>query len=1080
MNKRRTQPRSRRRRGTGARGSGIVPYRSSGGSEISGARSVRGSLPLDLRMVGADRSEVEPALLLAPPHLRSTTPPDDSWPAAAANGESSADAGSPSTVSARERVTRRSDSDFEETRRRPGGADRLRAEGADWQEDGGGQAGSFDAQEAAFAQFAKGLLDDSPEAETQFRAAASDASYDFEEYLLLRNPDEPYGRIPSRSAPGVPIPSDPRFHRYLRAAENVLRGLVAAAQQEVALERSGETWRTMGEATHAEITKLDPLAVPLQAVLVAWWREVCAVRAFNRLSRYSSAQIRKLYVTPEELYAGALSSWLRSDLVATDPETGHLYNGRPAGFIKEYLESNGNPTWSSIFLSEWFWQRCLAAVFTTSAFANLKATDPAAPDGDYPFELFPTDEVLFGLRVVHRQTWRQLGYARGDLQKTIPLGPRETKKVSVKVVRRRKETMTSERTSSFETSSEAATTTKDSSEVVDEATRKFNWQLNAEVKGSYGAPVGARVEASISGGMSEDTSSASKQANTRLNEMMEKTASRMKRDTKIVVSGEGEDTFEETAASELTNPNDEVGVTYLYRRLQLRYWVSTAIGEVDSVVFIPEAVPAWGEINDDWIRAHGEALASALLDPSFAPVLGAIRSEPGNLSYTPGTVFADAADRGLKSTEAYKDFSGGGAMPDILASGQAFYERDFERRNNLAMEQERRKHQAEALRAHIRRNILHYMRAIWAGEEHDQRMQRYSRMRVPTRWTFVPRNPLPTNVPAEPLEVSGVFMPSPSSERPLSEVIDPIGPIGYYFNCAIYRLRDDPKLVNLHQALAYLRAGFAKFAVSVSLTPAQAGFRVRQVVPESPRRFMADYTVRYRSGGGGKWLVARAGASESEWPEAVSMPDGSLDVFGIRIWLAGTPKDGTELSISLRVTGEIEDPHLRLVALLNPLPAGQEEEEDFFTEGLLKDMQLVVPDLAHGDGSTPVWKSLMEDEKARFRAAYHRYLMLRESGRLVTIDTPNLVLDIETSRSSNLEPFKRAHRYVDVVKEWEEYRRRYNENRRRERLLAQGRLGDPEIERVTIVGGPAAGLIARDAAIDGGTALIVPEDPDDD
>jgi hypothetical protein len=58
--------------------------------------------------------------------------------------------------------------------------------------------------------------------------------------------------------------------------------------------------------------------------------------------------------------------------------------------------------------------------------------------------------------------------------------------------------------------------------------------------------------------MSEDTSSASKHTNTRLNEMMEKTASRMKRDAKIVVSSEGEDTFEETAAAELTNPNDEV------------------------------------------------------------------------------------------------------------------------------------------------------------------------------------------------------------------------------------------------------------------------------------------------------------------------------------------------------------------------------------------------------------------------------------------------------------------------------------------------------------------------------------------
>jgi hypothetical protein len=75
-----------------------------------------------------------------------------------------------------------------------------------------------------------------------------------------------------------------------------------------------------------------------------------------------------------------------------------------------------------------------------------------------------------------------------------------------------------------------------------------------------------------------------------------------------------------------------------------------------------------GEINDDWIRAHGEALASALLDPSFCSGSRCHPLGPGDLTYTDGKVFSDAAERGLESTGEYKDFTGGGTMPDILAS----------------------------------------------------------------------------------------------------------------------------------------------------------------------------------------------------------------------------------------------------------------------------------------------------------------------------------------------------------------------------------------------------------------------------
>jgi hypothetical protein len=361
------------------------------------------------------------------------------------------------------------------------------------------------------------------------------------------------------------------------------------------------------------------------------------------------------------------------------------------------------------------------------------------------------------------------------------------------------------------------------------------------------------------------------------------------------------------------------------------------------------------------------------------------------------------------------------------------------------MEQDRREWQTDAFLLHLRRNILHYMRAIWSDEDYDQRMQRYSRMRVPIAWTFVPLSPVPSGSTATPLEVDGIFVPDPMTARPLTDVIDPIGPIGYHLNCAIYRIRDNPKLVNLHQALAYLRSAYTRFAVEV--VPSNLGLTVRQAVAYSPHSFSADYTLEFGNQKQ-KWLIPVPGRPQVQWPETMLMPDGSIDAHGIRIWLDGVPSGGDELLIKLRVNAELEDPYLKLLQLMHPLPVAS-EEDTIFTDALLLNMTYAFVDI--GDIAGKSWNDLSPSQKSAVKSRYHRYLMYRESGRLVTIDTPNLVLDLEASSSPALEPFKRLHRYVDVLKEFEEMRRRTFENRRRNDLIDQGELGDPEIDRVTLV-----------------------------
>ena len=117
---------------------------------------------------------------------------------------------------------------------------------------------------------------------------------------------------------------------------------------------------------------------------------------------------------------------------------------------------------------------------------------------DYPFELYPSCSVNFGIAVVYRQRWKPLGIQSGEVVKTIPLGPGQTEKVTTKITRRRKRTANMESSTETETSSEESDTTKDSSEIINDASDSQKWNVNAEA-GYSGWGFSAKVSAGISG-----------------------------------------------------------------------------------------------------------------------------------------------------------------------------------------------------------------------------------------------------------------------------------------------------------------------------------------------------------------------------------------------------------------------------------------------------------------------------------------------------------------------------------------------------------------------------------------------------
>ena len=83
---------------------------------------------------------------------------------------------------------------------------------------------------------------------------------------------------------------------------------------------------------------------------------------------------------------------------------------------------------------------------------------------------------------------------------------------------------------------------------------------------------------------------------------------------------------EESAASEIINPNDELPITLVYHRLQKQYQVYTSLAEVSAVMLVAKTVPRWDQLDEVWIRKYDAIISRVLLDESYRGSLEAIRA----------------------------------------------------------------------------------------------------------------------------------------------------------------------------------------------------------------------------------------------------------------------------------------------------------------------------------------------------------------------------------------------------------------------------------------------------------------------
>jgi hypothetical protein len=235
----------------------------------------------------------------------------------------------------------------------------------------------------------------------------------------------------------------------------------------------------------------------------------------------------------------------------------------------------------------------------------------------YRFDVFAPDSINYGLLLNYRQHWKPQSYQVGNLVSTIPLAPQETRRYTTKTVIKRTRNVKEIDDSLRSFKDESSNTWRVDSEIVDRAKNQTNFQKNAS--GSFGNDNLYKVSAGIQQGQDQAVESA--QTKREFHESVVKSAQEYRNEHRLEITTEESREDEGTSFREIRNPNDELSVTYLFYELQRRYLVDEALHKVTPVILVANDVPAPHQIDQAWILRYDWIIKRTILDNSFLPAL---------------------------------------------------------------------------------------------------------------------------------------------------------------------------------------------------------------------------------------------------------------------------------------------------------------------------------------------------------------------------------------------------------------------------------------------------------------------------
>lgn len=252
--------------------------------------------------------------------------------------------------------------------------------------------------------------------------------------------------------------------------------------------------------------------------------------------------------------------------------------------------------------------------------ANESLYAPETAKTSYGFPIFAPGSVNYGLLFQFQQRWKPLSWQVGDLINTTPLSPKETRRYSKRVKETRKRSRREIESSLAHQRSNESSKNKVESEVINRAHEQTSFQASAN--GAFEVEV-AGFGGSVGGSTSFSTSAAkdSSDRKKKFRDAVSKAARELREERKLEIFEETGREVELTTTNEITNPNEEITVTYLFYELQRRYEISEKLHKLRAVALVANDVPSAGDIDWEWTRDHAWILKRVLLDDSLQPAL---------------------------------------------------------------------------------------------------------------------------------------------------------------------------------------------------------------------------------------------------------------------------------------------------------------------------------------------------------------------------------------------------------------------------------------------------------------------------
>jgi hypothetical protein len=198
------------------------------------------------------------------------------------------------------------------------------------------------------------------------------------------------------------------------------------------------------------------------------------------------------------------------------------------------------------------------------------------------------------------------------LIKSIPLAPREVRRYSKKTVIREKRAHKEVANNLVSQKNETQSTSRAESEIVQKAMQKTNFSATAS--GAFKVGI---VDANASSTLSADAQGDSAETKKSFHEAVQRAAREYRNELKVEVETEISKESESQESGEISNPNDELTVTYLFYELQRRFRVNERLHRLQSVVLVAQEMPQPSEIDEDWLIANRWIINRVLLDDCF-------------------------------------------------------------------------------------------------------------------------------------------------------------------------------------------------------------------------------------------------------------------------------------------------------------------------------------------------------------------------------------------------------------------------------------------------------------------------------